>query len=605
MQALETILHNQFVVVSGISGSGKSTVVHHTALRMSESHGYLVVPRGNISQVYLREDTGLKIIYVMDDLFGNVSISDYDLFDLNWIFDNMKFIAARNPNCKFLITCRPNTISMSKIKDVLPSIVECNLHSPELTLTLNERRKICDLYLPEEIIVYQNDHILLQTEQLPLLCTLYKKHFCNSVQDFFLNADEIITSKIQAMRESESPSYICLAMLLIYGEDNTLLRLDESVTLEHKYIVLNSIISESRIKRTTFSRKMILAGWEALEGTYVRIDGVRLSFIHDKIYDIAVSCIGGRFINSILKYAEYSFIESRVRLELFATPENTQNACVILNQTYIETFFARLLKEVKRYNDRVFGNIQNKDQCYRKAFINHLKHHLTDSDLKYFIPQLVLLCKLGYQDFVSYIVEKWKKQLRTTQFKSETPLSVACSMGHFNIAKLLVESSIGKDVTDGSINRACQKGYTNIFELLLKHGIYFDLIKCFVDACENGQAEIVELFLGKKPKLLKSSLCCYGIVPLSSACTNGHEEVVDILLRHNVLVNNNNNSSAYTPLYLASMKGNLNIVKLLLNADAKISVHDIMVAEWNDHEDISKCLRRHLSLQSGNVQNRA
>lgn len=603
MQALETILHNQFVVVSGISGSGKSTVVHHTALRMSESHGYLVVPqftfRGNISKVNLRGDTGLKVIYVMDDLLGKLSISDYDLFDLNWIFDNMKSIAARYPNCKFLITSRPNAINMSKIKDLLPSIVECNLHSPELTLTLNERRKICDLYLPEEIIVYQNDHILLQTEQLPLLCTLYKKHFCNNVQDFFLNADEIITSKIQAMRESESPAYICLAMLLIYGEDNTLLTLDESVTLEHKYTVLNSVISESRIQRTSFSRKLILAGWEALKGTYVRIDGVCLSFIHDKIYDIAVSCIGRRFINSILKYAEYSFIDSRVRLELFATPENTQNACIILNQTYIEKFFARLLKEIQRYNERVFGNIQNKDQCYRKAFINYLKHHLTDSDLKYFILPLVLLCKLGYQDFVSYIVEKWKKQLRTTKFISETPLSGACSMGHFNIAKLLVESSIGKAVPDWSINRACQKGYTNIFELLLKHGIYFDLVKCFVDACENGQAEIVELLLGKNPKLiLKSCSCSYGIVPLSSACTNGHEEVVGILLRHNMLVNTNNNTSAYTPLYLASMKGNLNIVKMLLNADAKISVSDILVAEWNDHEDISKCLRRHLSLQN-------
>lgn len=295
---------------------------------MSESHDYIVVLvstfQGKFPLKYDHTETSPKILYVLDDVFGKFTISDYDHVNLNAMFGEMRTIAENNTNCRFLITTRPDAVNVRKMKDVLPSIVECNLHSPELTLSLNERRKIFDLHIPGDIIVYLNNDILERTEQLPLLCTLYN-NFCNSVQDFFLYSDEIIASKIEDMRKMENISYICLAMLLVVGDDNTFFSLEECIKTVHSYNVFQSVISESTFTKTSLGRGLLLSGWKAIEGIYVKREGKCLSFIHDKIYDIVISYMGCRFIKNILMYAEYSLIENRVRLESFITQENTQS----------------------------------------------------------------------------------------------------------------------------------------------------------------------------------------------------------------------------------------------------------------------------------------
>ncbi|XP_071135366.1 uncharacterized protein [Mytilus edulis] len=601
LDTFETVLQNRFVAISRVSGSGKSSVAQFIALRMSESHGYFVVSEwqsscSNFPTMNNYGTTSPKILYLYDDYFGKCSISDHDQFGLNLMFDQMKRIAATNLSCKFLITCRPNTINVSNIKHFLPSIVECDLHSPEMSLSREERQKIFDLYIPdhEEVNGYQNNDCLLSTKQLPLLCTLYRKHFCNSIQDFFLNPDKFLTDKISEMRDSENPSYICLALLLVADELHITSWNNECIKSEC-YTILQSVITESGFKTTPKSQKLLQAGFESIEEIYVKREENKLLFIHDKMHDNVVSCIGTNFIRSILKHAKYSFIEDRIRLESYKCEDSSPNAVVILNQTYNEQFFKRLLQEISRRNEKVFVHIQNRHPGFRNAFIEYLRIHLTEfCVLEYFKIPLVLSSKLGYEDFVSFIVEKWKEQSRPSFFyQRESPLSVACSMGHINIVKILVESSVGKEYLSRQptwpIEVACIHGYSNIVELLLTHGIHSDLSTALEYVCKFGHTEIVTLLLKKGT--------FYHNEPLRIACENGHDEIVRILLRYNLPVNDNyGDGETCTPLYFSSMKGHLNIVKLLLNAEAKVQECDISVAEWNDHEDIAEYLRRHLSL---------
>lgn len=112
-----TVLHNQCAAVSGMSGSGKSMMAQHTALRMSEIHGYIVVLVssfvGEFPLKYDHTETCPNILYVLDDFFGKFSISGYDNVNLNAMFVEMETIADNNIN---LITTRPDAINVSKIK---------------------------------------------------------------------------------------------------------------------------------------------------------------------------------------------------------------------------------------------------------------------------------------------------------------------------------------------------------------------------------------------------------------------------------------------------------------------------------------------------------
>lgn len=319
-------------------------------------------------------------------------------------------------------------------------------------------------------------------------------------------------------------------------------------------------------------------------------------FVHDKIHDVVVSCIGKNFVRSLIKYAEYSFIENRIRLQLFDTEESGLSAVIVLIKTCNEQFFGRLLKEIRHGNQNVFENINFRNPGCRKAFIDYLREHLTESDFVFFKKPLFLSSKFGYEDFASFIVKKWKEEFKSKFRCSQTdsPLYVACLMGHFNIVKLLVESSIEIDAymySQEPIATACANGYRNIVELLLTHSVYSDLSMALENVCKIGNTELVELLLKK------GTFDSNG--PLCNACKNGHFEIVKILLGNNLLFNDNDDINTRTPLYFASMKGHIDIVKLLLNEEAKVKDCDISVAEWNDHEDIAECLREHLSLQKG------
>lgn len=273
-------------------------------------------------------------------------------------------------------------------------------------------------------------------------------------------------------------------------------------------------------------------------------------------------------------------------------------------------FFARMLTEIRKNNERVFGNIHNKDPSYRKAFLDYLKQYLSNADLKYIQSRLAISCRFGYEDFVSYIVGRWKTQLiKTLTCSKETPLSAACLIGNIDIVKMLIESCTNPDlVITYLLIYATEKGFTDIIKFLITH--FSDALNI---ACKIGNSKLVEVLLETKVTCFdpSSSDTCLRI-----ACENGHDEIATILLNNGVPVNytalkTKQNYQRYhpfyevrlTPLYCAAMKGYLNTVKLLIKAGAKVDESDISVAEWNNHEDIDKYLRQRFELQNENNKN--
>lgn len=62
---------------------------------------------------------------------------------------------------------------------------------------------------------------------------------------------------------------------------------------------------------------------------------------------------------------------------------------------------------------------------------------------------------------------------------------------------------------------------------------------------------------------MRSGCVCSGLVPLHNACSYGHYEVTELLVRHGASVNVAD-LWKFTPLHEAAAKGKYDIVKLLL-----------------------------------------
>ncbi|CAG2227454.1 unnamed protein product [Mytilus edulis] len=131
--------------------------------------------------------------------------------------------------------------------------------------------------------------------------------------------------------------------------------------------------------------------------------------------------------------------------------------------------------------------------------------------------------------------------------KGQTPLLMACANGFFNIAKLLINNN-------ANINQSDNEKFTPLLyasnsnldtvELLIKHNCDIDAKNCdditaLHKACSNGHAQIVDILI--ELLLSRGANVDYweegGVTPLQGACKYGHIDAVVSLLKNNADVN--------------------------------------------------------------------
>ena len=117
--------------------------------------------------------------------------------------------------------------------------------------------------------------------------------------------------------------------------------------------------------------------------------------------------------------------------------------------------------------------------------------------------------------------------------------------------------------------------------------------------CKEGKKKKVEEFIRTckdLPLRLAYRRGVFGYTPLHEAVSNGHSEVLKVLLRHNGDVNSRANSG-YTPLHLAASSGHVDCVRVLLDNEANIANTDeygktpIQTAELSSKHGVVKVLR--------------
>lgn len=90
-----------------------------------------------------------------------------------------------------------------------------------------------------------------------------------------------------------------------------------------------------------------------------------------------------------------------------------------------------------------------------------------------------------------------------------------------------------------------------------------------------------------------------GRTPLHVACSLGHADCVEVLIKLGANVNSRRNSDLWTPLHCSAEKGKLDCVKLLLDAGALVESADrygdtpMRVAEVYGHQHVIRLLKSH------------
>ena len=117
--------------------------------------------------------------------------------------------------------------------------------------------------------------------------------------------------------------------------------------------------------------------------------------------------------------------------------------------------------------------------------------------------------------------------------------------------------------------------------------------------CREGKIKRVREFIDTCKDLhlrLAYRQGIFGYTPLHEAVSNGHLDILKLLLRKQADVNSRANSG-YTPLHLAASLGHVNCVRVLLDNGADIANTDeygktpIQTAELSSKHEVVKVLR--------------
>ena len=199
-----------------------------------------------------------------------------------------------------------------------------------------------------------------------------------------------------------------------------------------------------------------------------------------------------------------------------------------------------------------------------------------------------------------------------------TPVHIACHNGHLNCLKLLVKAkTLYSTILDSNhqtlLHIACEKGHKQIVHYVLTHTECNVIVQdihgnspLHIASC-NGNLECVKLIFETStvkiyPDVVSGIFKGYWYskqTALHMACESGHKYVVDYLLTRTTCKPDVQDFYGNTPLHVASRKGHIECVKLIVEARVDLNITNknkqtaIFMASKNGHSDIVEYLLTH------------
>ncbi|XP_063411143.1 uncharacterized protein LOC134694079 [Mytilus trossulus] len=538
---LKSLPSNDCIIVTGSSGCGKSSNIHHAALQLRDRWGYEIIPvlTGPIDIInYYNESK--KQVFVVDDICGKESINIQTLN--NWrdnserlekIFKTVEHETnstfSQITGSKLMISCRLHIYKEEQFQLFkLLTRKECNLLSTDMCLLQDERKLMLEKYIPKAI----TDSVMKVDEKVdffPLLCKLAKCKTTKEVIELFTAPVDSIIENINHIVSEKKEQFFALALCLLFDDKfNTDWLKLKSISAEEKKDRLADILKEFEIDLSKeMQRNALKSGFTTLEGTYLKKIGSEYRIIHDKIHEMAAVTCGQRLPECFIKYAPPEFIRDHfIFKSVIEGP--VKNDVILLSFDTEKEYFERLLSDLKKKS-----------------------------------------ASCGYLDLVQFLVDTVKCNVN---FKNESPaLYKALEGGKTDVVKFLCENnaSVSKWNMYGNspLHLACKGGFTDTAELLLENNA--DVAKCN----DSGES------------------------PLYVACRGGHVNTVKLLLLYNASVSQCDKHGGRSPLHIVCDRGNADV-----NLCDKEAHTPLDTARNSEFSEIVTLLEESLGLQTPHLK---
>lgn len=562
---------NNYVIVFGGLGFGKTAILRHIALKLLNEENYDIIPRVT-SPVEIIEylHPSRKQVFVVDDI-NNEPANSWSL-QTNEILKELK---AKKGNTKLLMSCETKVFTNIFMGKDIQFKSFCDLI--QFPLNEDEIRNVLAVYIGGQQI--KNVHEFHQRGEfgVPFLCKLSKGRDIGTIEQVFIHPLKYIEDDLNDMRCKYTLEF-CV-MTLITLSDNCFKKewLNKSSDLpEDLQTAIEEVCDDFDLDFKNESTKAsIKEKFSKPDTVYINKTGEKYHLLHQKVMEIMALICSEHYFSTFIQHASVSFISTRC---IFASISDMK--IFRIDKKSEQIYFDRLFSDLK-HGDMLstFHNSQLTFESYRTKFIKYCSK--PESNFENILSSLQNLADENPRDSEDveddYEHLKWKAQAK----KCNQPIIASVWEGFPDIVQLLIDMKCNVKATD-KLQRsasffAALFSYSKIVKLLAKNG--GDISMCDVAgrsplyvACDTGHANVVKCLLDLNVNVSKCDNG--GRSPLFIACATGHRDIVETLLKKYAINVSKADDLNQSPLFVASTYGRTDIVTILLEHNANIEQYD-------------------------------
>ncbi|XP_071177667.1 uncharacterized protein [Mytilus edulis] len=592
-EVLKQIDLHSCVVVTGSSGSGKSSIVRRVSVSLCKEKSYEMILISEPNELKKNYYPRRKTVFVLEDLCGKFTADVGKI--RSWYSKATDVMEQINKDdaCKILFSCRLQVYNDTKFS-LLQSfkLYECNIISENICLNKDEKKKIFKSYLGSETIT---ECILSRTiENFPLICKQFSfKKTDHDIEKYFQTPYDAYETELKYLKTHAEKKFCGLCLCIIF---NNQLKEEYFITLLPKFKQTVADTCENIGIATFIPAASIREELDNVDKTYVNKHNGIYEICHDNLFDFMACYMGNLFPKCFIDHADSGFLRERFLWKgAIESDKRILENIVYFESCLLPFYIGRMILdwEEGKVLD-VFYNINMTSESFRKMFLERLegigenkastlakiKNWAIDDFASGDTP-LIVSALHGYVDLMKWLIDN-QADVDEQREDGASALCMACEESHVKAVKILIENKADANLCkkegsspldiacffgiDGDTNiisellqgkanvnyqnetkknmtplfMAVQRNFYDAASLLLEHGADHRIclsngMSVLLVACQKNYIEIVRLLLEKKadPNIEKND----GNTPLFSASAMGFKDITELLLAEGADIN--------------------------------------------------------------------